>query len=127
MNRAIATDQQHLRKRVRFDPTATLPPSSTVNSTMMNNTDTTDNSTTTSPSLVAKEYLRNHVASLHEQVAGILETLGRQQLQLLVKAYNKKKQVSRMEDDADFIPRSARVNFAFHMSDEAAHFCHRSI
>ena len=98
-------------KRTRFDPTAAMP--------------TGEDSTTAvgqpsgSPTAMAESFIRKHVQSLHPQIATILERLGLRHLKLLVTANNKAKHIRRMTDDQDFVPRSARVNFEFHVSKPA--------
>ena len=98
-------------KRTRFDPAAAMP--------------TGEDSTTavgkpsSSPTAMAESFVRKHVQSLHPQIATILERLGLRHLKLLVKANNKAKHIRRMTDDQDFVPRSARVDFEFHVSKPA--------
>jgi hypothetical protein len=95
-------------KRVRFD--ATSAPASPGDSTSpISNT----------PLFIADSFIKNHIVSLQPQLATILGKLGHQHVNLLHKLYNKKAQISRMEGDEDFIPRSARIDFQFHMSKHA--------
>jgi hypothetical protein len=112
MSRRTATNaNQHSSsqsKRVRFD--ATSAPASPGDTTpSVNNT----------PLFIADSFIKNHVASLQPQLASILGKLGHQHVNLLHKLHNKKAQISRMEGDEDFIPRSARIDFQFHMSKHA--------
>jgi hypothetical protein len=106
MSRNAATnDQNGQNKRLRFDSTAS---------------DTSGKKAERkSPKLHSEAFVQNHVASLQPQIATILAKLGVQHLDLLHRAFNKKKQLDRMADDDTFIPRSARLEFTFHMSKKA--------
>jgi hypothetical protein len=112
MSRRTATNANHNSssptKRVRFDATS-APASPGDSTTSVNNT----------PLFIADSFIKNHVASLQPQLASILGKLGHQHVSLLHKLYNKQAQITRMEGDEDFIPRSARIDFQFHMSNRA--------
>jgi hypothetical protein len=69
---------------------------------------------------LADGLISQHVASLQPQLASILEKLGHVHVDLLHKLYNKELQVSRMESSEEFVPRSARIDFMFHMSKGAS-------
>jgi hypothetical protein len=102
-----ATDTSSSTKRTRFDTSSVrIPGSGNVRKIQ-------------APKTLAESFIRGHVASLQPQIATILEKLGCQHIQLLAKLDNKTKQVTRMEEDDEFTPRSARVEFQFHMSKEA--------
>ena len=94
-------------KRVRFDATsAPTPPGDT-------------SAIKSTPLYVADTFIKNHIVSLQPQLASILGKLGHHHVSLLHKLHNKKAQITRMESDEDFIPRSARIDFKFHMSKTA--------
>ena len=103
-----STNSSSPNKRVRFDATSAPAPASGNTSTI-----------TSTPLSVADSFIKNHVASLQPQLAAILGKLGHQHASLLHKLFNKKSQITRMEGDDDFIPRSARIDFKFHMSKNA--------
>jgi hypothetical protein len=96
-----ATDTTGPNKRVRIDTTANKGGPSK------------------SPMAHATAHILDHVASLQPQIATILSRLAKQHLLLLSKLYHRMKQVEKMESDADFIPRSARVNFVLNLSKTA--------
>ena len=96
-------------KRVRIDPTATVSTESTAIKT----------NEITAPRSLAASFVCQHTSSLHPQVAPILEHMGLAHIHSLAKLHNKSLQVSKMEPQADFIPRSARVDFKLFMSTEA--------
>lgn len=96
-----ATDPAGPNKRVRIDTTAT------------------NGGPSKSPMAHATAHISDHVASLQPQIATILSRLAKQHLLLLSKLYHRMKQVEKMESDADFIPRSARVNFVLNLSKTA--------
>ncbi len=101
------TDTNSPNKRTRIDENAVLPPG------------TEEASQRTSPLAAADSFIRTHVASLQRPIATILEKLALQHLHLQVKHHNKSRHASRMELDQEFIPRSARVAFDFHVSAAA--------
>jgi hypothetical protein len=107
MSRRTATDNQDTSstsKRVRFDSTAKDP---------------NGESRQVTPKALADNLIRRHVVSLQPQLASILEKLGLAHVDLLHKLHNKNLQVTRMESSDDFVPRSARIDFKFHMSKTA--------
>ena len=71
------------------------------------------------PKALAIAFVKSHSASLQPQVGSILERLGTQHLNLLSKRHQKTVQITKMEQNKDFIPRSARIEFSFHMTKEA--------
>ena len=105
MSRRTATNRQDSpSKRVRFDHTAN---------------ESQGESRQVTPKSLADSLISRHVASLQPQFATILEKLGLNHLDLLHKLYGKKLQVTRMESSEEFVPRSARIEFMFHMSKAA--------
>jgi hypothetical protein len=82
-------------KRTRFDASALAPADKAI-----------------PPMAAARQSLHAHCASLQPEIATILSKLGLERLQNLHKFSHKGIQAQKIEDDADFIPRSARVNFA---------------
>ena len=108
MNTDNATDLHTAsNKRKRSDVTAS-------------NASGTKTASLKSPKAIAESFITGHVASLQPQIAIILKKLGEQHIKLLHNVYNKTKQITRMEDDYDFIPRSARLEFKFFTSKKAA-------
>jgi hypothetical protein len=106
MSRRTATNHQDASpKRVRFDATAREPP--------------TGENRQVTPKSLADSLIHRHVESLQPQFATILEKLGLSHIDLLHKLYSKELQVSRMESSEEFVPRSARIGFMFHMSKAA--------
>ena len=73
----------------------------------------------TPPSGLAESLIKSSVASLHPEIANIVERLGKEHITLLSKLDNKKKQHQRMNDDPAFIPRSARLDFKINVSKRA--------
>jgi hypothetical protein len=71
------------------------------------------------PHALAESFIRRFTASLHPDLAPITERLGKEHILLLSKLDNKKIQVQRMVDNADLIPRSARLNFKLSVSKRA--------
>ena len=71
------------------------------------------------PKALAVAFVKSHAASLQPQVASILERLGTNHINLLSKRYQKEVQIIKMETNKDFIPRSARIDFQFHMTKQA--------
>jgi hypothetical protein len=96
-----ATDTDGPNKRVRIDTTAT------------------NGGPSKSPMAHANTHIQDHVASLQPQIATILSRLAKQHILLLSKLYHRIKQVEKMESDAAFIPRSARVSFVLNLSKTA--------
>jgi hypothetical protein len=86
-------------KRTRFDASALCP---------------SDKAAT--PMASARLSLQTHCASLQPEIASILSKLGSERLQVLHKLSHKSTQAKKIEDDPEFIPRSARVNFALSAS-----------
>mmetsp|Transcript_39539 Transcript_39539/g.80665 ORF Transcript_39539/g.80665 Transcript_39539/m.80665 type:complete len:113 (-) Transcript_39539:536-874(-) len=110
-NQEPPTDTQRQGKRTRIDPSAKDPSTA----------DRPQNQARQPPKSLAEAFIRSHVASLHPQLASILEKLGIDQVHRLQSVYNKQTQSARMEDDSEFIPRSARLEFKFHMTKSS--FC----
>ena len=71
------------------------------------------------PIRAAERVIKFHLESLQPNLATILEKLSLDFVRLLAKAYNKEKQISRMANEDDLIPRSARVAFEFNVSNKA--------
>ena len=107
-NATATNSNQSPNKRVRFDATSAHAP----------NGDPLT-ATASTPKAIADSFITNHVVSLQPQLASILEKLGLQHLDLLHVFHNKKSQLTRMESNEEFIPRSARIEFKFHMSKNA--------
>ena len=89
-----ATTKQN--KRLRFDSSVRSP----------------EDQSTATPLASAKQTLEAHCASLQPQIAHLLSRLGKQHLTLLHQIWTRTRQAKKLEDDEQFIPRSARVKFA---------------
>ena len=81
-------------KRTRFDASALSP-----------------SDTASTPMATARESLKTSVESLQPEIATILLRLGTDFLLCSHKKYIKSQQVKKIEDDEEFIPKSARVKF----------------
>ena len=100
-----ATDQQQQpAKRTRFEAQpATTAPSDAAQP----------------PKALAESFIKANIASLHPQLATIVESLGKEHILLLSKKDNLHRVHQRMVDDPDFIPRSARIQFQLKGSSRA--------
>jgi hypothetical protein len=72
------------------------------------------------PTSIAHAFIKGHVASLQTTVADIIETAGKNYLSILSKIFIKENATDRLEADEDLIPKSARINFKFHVSRSTA-------
>ena len=63
------------------------------------------------PKSLAESFIRSSTASLQPQIAIIVEKLGKEHILLLSKKDNVIRTHQRMNDNEDFIPRSARIQF----------------
>ena len=70
------------------------------------------------PKALALACVLSHVASLHPQVTKINNTYGVQFVDIEHKIEQKRVQLCKMGNDDTFIPRSARINFEFHICPE---------
>ena len=68
------------------------------------------------PLMAAKKTLQVHAESLQPQISTITSKLGKQHLLLLHQIHSKQLQAKKLESDALFIPRSARVGFTLSTS-----------
>ena len=107
MSQDLATSTTR-SKRTRIDPTANPIPS-TEHATQQPK----------APKALAIAFVKSHAASLQPQVASILEQLGISHLNLLSKKYNKDTQIQKMEQNKEFLPRSARIDFTLNVSEKA--------
>ena len=72
------------------------------------------------PLSTAESTVSTHLASLQPNLAPILEKSALDCIRSQAKAFNKANQITRMQNDVDFIPRrSARVAFKFNVSAAA--------
>ena len=78
-----------------------------------------DNGDNKTPLAQAKHHVKQHIASLHPNIANILLTLGLAHLSLQAKLHIKLINIKRMEDDDEYIPRSAKIEFRFALSKKA--------
>ena len=102
MNNATNTTQPPV-KRTRFEP--------------RNKTDATK---TSPPKHTALQFIKNSIASLHQTIAHICEHLGKEHIVLLGQLDNKQQKLKQMQNDASFIPNSARINFEHSVTKRAA-------
>ena len=101
-----ATNVQPSPKRTRFAPKG--------------NDGTPPVSTSEPPKALAESLIRAAISSLHPTIATIAERLGKEHILILSRVDHKILQVKRMKDDAEFIPKSARINFDLSMSKRAS-------
>ena len=99
-------------KRTRFNPDLVTTDDQMEKSTVQ----TTKK---TPPASLAESIIKSSIASLHPEIANIVERLGKEHITLLSKLDNKKKQYQRMNNDPAFIPRSARLDFKINVSKRA--------
>jgi hypothetical protein len=72
-----------------------------------------------SPIMVAENHIISHTSSLHEGLATLLLDKGKKIIALKHKLFLKERNISRMEDDATYVPVSARVKFKLQAWKEA--------
>jgi hypothetical protein len=72
-----------------------------------------------SPIMVAENHIISHTSSLHEGLATLLSDKGKRIIALKHKLFLKERNFSRMEDDAAYVPVSARVKFKLQAWKEA--------
>jgi hypothetical protein len=101
-----ASNANNSTKRARIDPSAADP-------------STEKASRPVPPKTIAQRFAAGHVATLHPQVATILLPLFEDFISTKMKIFTKDTQLKKMEADDEFIPRSARIDFRFHLSAEA--------
>ena len=98
-------------KRVRTDTTVTMP----------SETNTTSKQPRKSPTRAALDALEQQLESLPDNLAELAKYFGNNLIRLRAKLFNKIAVSKRMEDDADYIPKSARTsNFEISTSKAAA-------
>jgi hypothetical protein len=73
----------------------------------------------TSPKALADNQVKAYIVLLQQDIGSILEKLGLNHISLQAKALNKSFHITKMEDDEEFIPRSARIEFSYKMSKNA--------
>jgi hypothetical protein len=69
--------------------------------------------------MVAENHIISHTSSLHEGLATLLLDKVKKILALKHKLFLKERHISRMEDDAAYVPVSARVKFKLQAWKEA--------
>ena len=107
MSANLATGQNNTHKRVRIHPTANEHTTEKNSSPKMK-----------SPKALALACVKGTAASLHPQVQKIVENYGIQFIDLYHKLQQKITQLSKMTNNPEFIPRSARINFEFYVRPE---------
>ena len=85
----------------------------------LSNTEPTRPSPIEAPKKLLLSFIRGHLASLPPSLQPILETSSITHSNLLIKAWNKNKQIERMMTDKEYIPKSCRIEFKLSMSKEA--------
>jgi hypothetical protein len=95
----FATTMASPAKRTRFDVSALTPADKAI-----------------TPMAAARQSLHAHCALLQPEISTILSKLGLERLQTLHKFSHKEIQEKKIEDDDNFMPRSARVNFSLSAS-----------
>ena len=111
MTSESATDaMNNSNKRVRFEEPSPMP---------SNSPSTTVQATNQSPKGVALTSVRTSVMSLRKHLSPIILKAGESHIDSLHKLLSKVRQFVKMEDDEEFIPRSARlVDFEFRTSKQ---------
>jgi hypothetical protein len=97
-----ATETTTTTKRTRFDASASA-----------------GTAEATSPNALAANQVKAYILSIQQDIGSILEKLGLNHISLHAKALNKSFRISKMEDDEEFILRSARIEFLYKMSKKA--------
>ena len=106
MSENLETSQNNIQKRVRIHPN-------------MNSTTGKSQATKVkSPKALALACVQGTAVSLHPQVKQIVENYGNKLINLYHKIQQKNTQLLKMENNVDFIPRSARINFEFYVRPE---------
>jgi hypothetical protein len=72
-----------------------------------------------SPIMVSENHIISHTSSLHEGLSTLLLDKGKKVIALKHKLFLKERNISKMEDDATYVPVSARVKFKLHAWKEA--------
>jgi hypothetical protein len=72
-----------------------------------------------SPIMVAENHIISHTSSLHEGLATLLSDKDKKSIALKHKLFLKERNISRMEDDAAYVPVSARVKLKLQAWKEA--------
>ena len=103
MSASLETGQNNTQKRVR------------IHTNMNSTTDKSQATKVKTPKALALACVQGTAASLHPQVQKIVENYGNQLIDLHHKLQQKNTQLSKMEKNNDFIPRSARINFEFYV------------
>eukprot|EP00957_Ditylum_brightwellii_P072570 5514726-Ditylum_brightwellii.AAC.1 len=71
------------------------------------------------PKALAISFIKSHIAMLQLDLATLLERFGTQRIKLLIKVYNKSKQLERLQINDELIPCSVCIKFTFHVSPAA--------
>ena len=87
-------------------------------SSTKNTTDHGNASKVKTPKALALASVEGHAASLHPQVSKIVLSYANKFIDTSHKLQQKELQLSKMVDNEDFIPRSARINFEFYLRPE---------
>jgi hypothetical protein len=97
-----ATETTATTKRTRFDASASA-----------------GKAEATPPKALAANQVKAYIVSLQQDIGSILEKRGLNHISLQAKALNKSFHITKMEDDEEFIPHSARIEFTYKMSKKA--------
>jgi hypothetical protein len=103
-----ASDATTAPKRARIDPALKTPSQGTEKAHRP-----------VAPRSLATSFAKGHVATLHPQVSPIIFSLFEEYIALKVQIFHKMQQAKKMETNIEFFPRSARIDFTLHLSDEA--------
>ena len=103
MSDNLETDNNNTPKRVRIAKSTTVKGNTNKVKT---------------PKALAIASVEGHVASLHPQVSKIILSYTNKLIDLFHKLKQKETQLTKMNENEDFIPRSARVNFEFYLRPE---------
>eukprot|EP00957_Ditylum_brightwellii_P008346 631576-Ditylum_brightwellii.AAC.2 len=71
------------------------------------------------PKALMLAIITSHTKVLYDTLAKVLSTFSSEHLELLKKAFQKKKQLQCLQDDAVFILKSTRMEFTLHVSKAA--------
>ena len=105
MSENLETGNNNTPKRVRI-------------SSAKNTTDNGKSAKVKTPKALALASVEGHAASLHPQVSKIVLSYANKLIDTFHKLQQKESQLSKMVDNEDFIPRSARINFEFYLRPE---------
>jgi hypothetical protein len=107
------------REREISNMTSATETTATTKRTRFNTPATTGTAEATPPNALTDNQGKTYIVLLQQDIGSILEKLGLNHISLQAKALNKSFHISKMEDDEEFIPRSAHTEFSYKMSKKA--------